>query len=97
VAAALAIRQRDLSLLLVSAMTYTTFGVCQFVAVFWHWSQFSRRDHWLWAYLMVLVVIVLTGAYGWWAARRAAGDPVLATEGGEPATATARGRPDRPG
>jgi hypothetical protein len=97
VAAALAIRQRDLSRLLVSAMTYTTFGVCQFVAVFWHWSQFSRRDHWLWAYLMVLVVIVLTGAYGWWAARRAAGDPVLATEGGEPATATARGRPDGPG
>jgi hypothetical protein len=97
VAAALAIRQRDLSRLLVSAMTYTTFGVCQFVAVFWHWSQFSQRDRWLWVYLMVLVVIVLTGAYGWWAARRAAGDPVRATEGGQPATATARGRPDGPG
>jgi hypothetical protein len=93
VAAALAIRQRDLSRLLVSALTYTTFGVCQFVAVFWHWAQFSRRDQWLWAYLLMLAVIVLTGAYGWWAARRAAGDAVLATEGGQPATATVRGRP----
>jgi len=94
VAAALAIRQRDLSRLLVSAVTYTTFGICQFVAVFWHWSQFSRRDRWLEVYLVMLAVIVLTGAYGWWAARRAAGDPDLATEGRPSATTTDRGRPD---
>jgi hypothetical protein len=97
VAAALAISQRDLSRLLVSAMTYTAFGICQFVAVFWHWSQFSRRDQWLWVYLLVLVVIVLTGAYGWWAARRAARDPDPATEGGRPVTSSAGGRPDASG
>ena len=61
VAAALAVRQRDLSALLVSATTYTAFGVCQIVAVLWHWPQLTRHDPWLWAYLTVLVAIVLTG------------------------------------
>jgi hypothetical protein len=74
-AAALAIRQGDLSRLLVSAVTYTAFGVLQFVAVIWYWPQLRRDDVWLWGYLMLLAAIVMTGAYGWWAARRApAGD-----------------------
>jgi hypothetical protein len=67
-AAAMAIHQRDLSRLLVSAVTYTAFGVFEFVAVFWYWPQLSRNDSWLWAYFALLASIVLTGAYGWWAA-----------------------------
>jgi len=68
-AAALAIHQRDLSRLLVSGMTYTAFGFFQLVAVIWYWPQLSRHDAWLWAYLGLLVAIIATGAYGWWAAR----------------------------
>jgi hypothetical protein len=69
-AAGLAIGQRDLSRLLVSGMTYTAFGVFQVVAVIWYWPQVSRHhDSWLWVYLLMLGAIVLTGAYGWWAAR----------------------------
>jgi hypothetical protein len=70
-AAALAISQGDLSRLLVSAVTYCAFGVFQFVAVFWYWPQLRRDDVWLWGYLLLLAAIVLTGAYGWWAARDA--------------------------
>ena len=69
VAAALVIAQRDLSRLLVSSMTYTAFGVFEFVAVFWHWPQVDRHDGWLWAYLALLAAAVVTGGYGWWAAR----------------------------
>jgi hypothetical protein len=68
-AAALVIGQRDLSRLLVPAVTYTAFGVFEFVAVIWHWPQLNRHDGWLWAYLALLTAAVLTGGYGWWAAR----------------------------
>jgi len=69
-ATALAIRQRDLSRLLVAGMTYTAFGVFQFVAVIWYWPQLQRHDGWLWGYLALLTTMVATGGYGWWAARR---------------------------
>ncbi|TFV88180.1 hypothetical protein E4P40_10175 [Blastococcus sp. CT_GayMR20] len=72
VAAALVIRQGDLGRLFVSGVTYTAFGVFQFVAVAWYWPQISRHDARLWIYFLFLVAIVLTGAYGWWAARRGA-------------------------
>jgi hypothetical protein len=87
-AAALAIRQGDLSRLLVSAVTYTAFGVFQFVAVIWYWPQLRRDDVWLWGYLVLLAAIVLTGAYGWWAARRAPADDGAgrAAEARRPAT-----------
>jgi len=75
VAAAMAIFQGDLSRLLVSAVTYTAFGVFELVAVLWHWPQVSRQGPWRWVYLVVLVAIVLTGAYGWWAARRGPKEP----------------------
>jgi hypothetical protein len=96
-AAALAIRQHDLSRLLVSAMTYTAFGVFQFVAVIWHWPQVSRHDGWLWAYLTVLAAVVATGAYGWWAARqepRADGEADRFTASGGSATTATHGRLD---
>jgi hypothetical protein len=87
-AAALAISQGDLSRLLVSAVTYCAFGVFQFVAVFWYWPQLRRDDVWLWGYLLLLAAIVLTGAYGWWAARDAARH-----ESGSDRAADARRRP----
>jgi hypothetical protein len=96
VAAAMAIHQRDLSRLLVSTVTYTAFGVCQLVAVLWYWPQLSRHDPWLWTYLAVLVAIVATGGYGWWATRhggREHSSPDGATEVRRPATTTTRGRP----
>jgi hypothetical protein len=71
--AVLAIRQRDLSRLLVSGMTYTAFGGFQFVALIWYWPQISRHDAWLWMYLAMLAAILLTGGYGWWAARHGPG------------------------
>jgi hypothetical protein len=74
VAAALAIRQCDLSRLLVSGVTYTAFGAFQFVAVAWYWPQISRHDARLWIYLAFLVAVLATGAYGWWATREGARD-----------------------
>ena len=73
VAAGLAIIQRDLRRLLVSALTYTAFGVFQVGAVVWYWPQLSRHDLSLWAYLTLLAAIIGTGGYGWWAAQR--GEP----------------------
>ena len=70
VAAFWVIQDGDLSRLLVSGVTYTAFAVFEFVAVIWHWPQVSAKDPWLWAYLAVLAVILVTGVYGWWAARR---------------------------
>ena len=85
-AAGLAIGELDLSRLRVAGMTYTAFGVFQFVAVLWYWPQVERHDLRLWGYLAVLGAVVATGAYGWWAARgggRAADDAA-----GGPATGT---------
>ena len=73
VATAMAIRDGDLSRLFVSAVAYTFFGVFELVAVIWHWPQVSLQGTWRWTYPVVLVAIVLTGAYGWCAARRGAG------------------------
>jgi hypothetical protein len=74
-AAGLVIAQRDLSRLLVSAVTYTVFGALQVVAVIWHWPQVRRHDLSLWAYLALLAAMVGTGGYGWWAARRGSPTP----------------------
>jgi len=69
-AAAMAIREFDLSRLFVPGVTYTAFGVFELVAVLWHWPQVNPADPWLWAYLTLLIVVTMTGAYGWQAARR---------------------------
>jgi hypothetical protein len=72
-AAAMAIRAGDLCRLVVSAVTYLAFGVFEIVSVIWHWPQVSPSDPWLWVYLAVLGAIVVTGGYGWRAARRSPG------------------------
>jgi hypothetical protein len=70
VAAALTIWERDLARLLVPAATYTAFGVFQLL-VFLRYRAQVRPDYpWTWAYVAVLASIVVTGAYGCWAAMR---------------------------
>jgi hypothetical protein len=72
VAVALVIRERDLATLLISAVTYTAFGVLEMVALIWHWPQVYATSPWLWGYVGLLLAIVGSGGYGWWAASRAA-------------------------
>jgi hypothetical protein len=74
VAVALVIRERDLATQLVSAVTYTAFGVLEIVALIWHWPQVYATSPWLWGYVALLVAIVASGGYGWWAAVRAGTD-----------------------
>jgi hypothetical protein len=95
VAAAMSIRELDLSRLLVPGVTSTAFGVLQLVAVIWYWPQVSPSDPALWVYLTMLVTILATGVYGWWAAQ--AGPPDHAPADGDtgaspPATTGSRGR-----
>ena len=70
VAAAVAVRERDLGRMLVPAVTYTAFGVFQLLVVLRYSAQFRADDPWFWTYVGVLAVIVWTGGYGWWAAVR---------------------------
>ena len=70
VAAALAIRERDLNRMLVPAATYAAFGVFQLLVALRFWSEIRVDYQWGWAYLGMLVAIALTGAYGCWAATR---------------------------
>ena len=69
-AAAAAIWQRDLSRLLLPAVTYAAFGAFELLVALRYRAQMSADDGWLWAYVTVLIAIVATGGYGWWAARR---------------------------
>ena len=70
VAAALAIRERDLNRILVPAATYAAFGVFQLLVALRYWSEIRADYQWGWAYLGMLVSIALTGGYGCWAATR---------------------------
>ena len=69
-AAGLAIWERDLSRLLVPAVAYTAFGVFELLVLLRYRTQVTADEPWLWAYVAVLATIVLTGSWGWWAARR---------------------------
>lgn len=69
VAAALTIWERDLTRLLVPAATYTAFGVFQLLVFIQNWAEVRSDYPWSWAYVGMLASIVVTGAYGCWAAR----------------------------
>jgi hypothetical protein len=69
IGAALVIRERDLLRLRVPAAVYTAFGVLQLFVLARHRAVLDAGDPWLWGYVAVLVVVVVTGGYGWWAAR----------------------------
>ncbi len=70
VAAGFAIWERDLSRMLVPAVTYAAFGVLQLLVALRYWDQIRPGYQWGWAYLGVLVAVAATGAYGCWAAKR---------------------------
>src|SRR3712207_2850687 len=70
VAAALVIRERDLARLLVPSVAYTVFGVLQLVVLVRHGGEVDAGDPWLAVYVAVLGAAVLTGGYGWRAARK---------------------------
>lgn len=71
VATGLVLRERDLDRLRVPAATYGAFGAFQLLVAVGYRDQVRPDDHWAWAYVAVLVVVTLTGAYGCWRARRA--------------------------
>ena len=87
-AVALVIRERDLATLFVSAVTFTVFGVLELVALIWHWPQVYAASPWLWAYAALLVAVVGTGGYGWWAILR----PPAVSSASEAARRPATGR-----
>jgi hypothetical protein len=70
VAAALTIWERDLARMLVPAATYTAFGGFQLLVILRYWAEVRPDYPWTWAYVAVLASIVVTGAYGCWAAMR---------------------------
>jgi hypothetical protein len=75
VGAALVIRERDLGRLRVPAAAYTAFGVLQLGVLVGHRSDVDAGDPWLWGYVALLAVVVLTGGYGWKAGSSAAATP----------------------
>jgi hypothetical protein len=92
VAAALAIWERDLSRLLVPAVTYAAFGAFQLLVAARYWTQVRPDYQWGWAYLGMLVVIAATGAYGCWAASRSTeplAQPLVAVDEPRPMTGIA--------
>ncbi|MGY1607556.1 MULTISPECIES: hypothetical protein [unclassified Geodermatophilus] len=74
VAAALSIRERDLTRLVIPAVAYTVFGVLELLVLLRYRAEVSAGDPWAWGYAAFLVTLVVTGGYGWWAGRRAADD-----------------------
>jgi hypothetical protein len=65
IGAALGIRERDLSRLLLPAVAYTTFGALQLIVVIRYQNEVNTTDPWLWAYVALLASIVATGGCGW--------------------------------
>ena len=68
VAAALAVWERDLSRLLVPAVTYAVVGMFQLLVALRYWAEVRPDYQWGWAYVGLLVSVAVTGAYGCWAA-----------------------------
>jgi hypothetical protein len=77
VAAALTIRERDLSRLVIPAVAYTVFGVLELLVLLRYRTEVSAEDPWLWFYVLFLLTIVASGGYGWWAGRRRVDDQLV--------------------
>jgi hypothetical protein len=67
IAAALAIGERDLGRLELPAAAYTALGTLQLVTVVRFAGELRWASPTAWAYVAVLVTVVATGGYGWWA------------------------------
>lgn len=69
-AIAVALRERDLSRMLVPSVAYAAFGVCQLVVLIVYRAAPRTDSLWWWVDLAVLVMMIATGAYGASQARR---------------------------
>jgi hypothetical protein len=74
VAAALSIRDRCLTRLVIPAVAYTVFGVLELLVLLRYRTEVSADDPWAWVYAAFFLTMVVTGGYGWWAGRRRADD-----------------------
>lgn len=70
VGAALVIRERHLEGLRVPAVTYTAFGLLQAAVLLRYRGEVDTAEPATWFHAALLVVVVGTGGYGWWAVRR---------------------------
>ncbi|MGK5112257.1 MULTISPECIES: hypothetical protein [unclassified Geodermatophilus] len=94
VAAALTIRERDLTRLVIPAVAYAVFGVLELLVLLRYRTEVSADDPWLWVYVAVLLTVVGSGGYGWWAGRRRADDRLVVPT--RPGQATEDRSPVRP-
>jgi hypothetical protein len=69
-AALLAVRTGDLARLRTAAVAYTLFGVLELVALARYPGEVTWGSPACWGFLAIVAVILVTGLYGWWAARR---------------------------
>jgi hypothetical protein len=69
-AIAVALRERDLSRMLVPAVAYAAFGGLQVLVLLYHRTTPGADGLWWWLDLAVLATLVPAGAYGAWASRR---------------------------
>jgi hypothetical protein len=72
IAIALAVRERDLSRMLVPSVAYATFGAVETVVLLLSRSAPGTDPRWLWVAVALLATLVPVGAYGAWAASRPA-------------------------
>ncbi|MBB3083826.1 hypothetical protein [Geodermatophilus sabuli] len=70
VAAALVIREGDLARLVGPSLAYAVFGGLQLLVLLRYRESVSTGDPWVWAYVGLLLSVVLAGGHGWWTARR---------------------------
>ncbi len=70
VAAALSIRERDLTRLVIPAAAYTVFGVLELLVLLRYRTEIRADDPWAWVYAAFFCTMVATGGYGWWAGLR---------------------------
>jgi hypothetical protein len=69
IAIVLAVRERDLSRMLVPAVAYAAFGVVEVAVLLYHRDVAGTEPLWLWADLALFATLVPVGVYGAWAAR----------------------------
>ena len=72
IAIVLAVRERDLSRMLVPAVAYAAFGIVEVAVLLYHRGAAGTDPLWLWVDVALFATLVPVGVYGAWAASRAA-------------------------
>jgi hypothetical protein len=70
IAIVLAIRERDLSRMFVSAVAYAVFGAAEVAVLLNHRGAVGTNALWLWIDVALFATLVPAGVFGAWAARR---------------------------